>query len=193
VGLARDLAQGAGRALMSAPAFDPVRAAGFRARLGEVLNGAALALGISIGHRTGLFDVMARLGPATSRAIAHESGLDERYLCAWLAALGAAEVLRYDATAQAWSLPREHATALARSAEPACLAAEFGWIPVLASVEDELVECFERGGGVPREAYARLAALEAEASGAAPFPPSGVFERVRACLRDLPISRAAER
>ena len=44
--------------------FDPARAARFAERMLGALNGAALALMISIGHRTGLFDVMRDLAPA---------------------------------------------------------------------------------------------------------------------------------
>jgi 2-polyprenyl-3-methyl-5-hydroxy-6-metoxy-1,4-benzoquinol methylase len=39
-------------------------------------------------------------------------------------------------------------------------------VPVLAGVEDELVECFRRGGGVPYSSYPRFQEVMAEDSGA---------------------------
>jgi Rv2258c-like winged HTH domain len=38
----------------------------FAEHLMEVLNGGALSLMLSVGHRTGLFDAMASLPPSTS-------------------------------------------------------------------------------------------------------------------------------
>jgi len=59
----------------------------FAERVLDVLNSGMLALMISIGHRSGLFDAMAALPPATSGRIAQVAGLDERYVREWLAAM----------------------------------------------------------------------------------------------------------
>jgi hypothetical protein len=56
-----------------------------------VLNGAALALMTSVGHRTGLFDALAGMDPATSDAIARRAGLQERYVREWLGAMWGSE------------------------------------------------------------------------------------------------------
>ena len=40
------------------------------------LNNGALCLMVSVGHRTGLFDVMSRSPPATSEEIAARAGLE---------------------------------------------------------------------------------------------------------------------
>jgi len=50
----------------------------FAGRMNRMLNDAALALMVSVGHRTGLFDVMAAMPPATSKEIASRASLDER-------------------------------------------------------------------------------------------------------------------
>ena len=42
-------------------AFDKIKAELFATKLLEILNGGCLALMISIGHKTGLFDVLSRL------------------------------------------------------------------------------------------------------------------------------------
>jgi SAM-dependent methyltransferase len=146
-------------------AMDAIRDDAFAARLREILNGGALALMLSIGHRTGLFDVMASMAPADSRAIARESGLDERYVREWLGAMVAGGIVTLDAESGRFSLPRAHAAALTRAAGPDNLAVPAQWIPLLGAVEDEVVECFGNGGGVPSALYRRFRKVMAEDSG----------------------------
>jgi 2-polyprenyl-3-methyl-5-hydroxy-6-metoxy-1,4-benzoquinol methylase len=136
----------------------------FAARMLEVLNSGALALVVSIGHRSGLFDVMARTGPATSAQIAASAGQNERYVREWLGAMVAGRIVEYDARTRAYHLPPEHAASLTRDARPDNLAATAQWIPLLAGVEDEVLACFERGGGVPYASYERFHAVMAEES-----------------------------
>ena len=50
--------------------LDRQRAEAFAGRLLGVLNDGALCLMVSIGHRTGLFDAMREMQPATSEEIA---------------------------------------------------------------------------------------------------------------------------
>jgi 2-polyprenyl-3-methyl-5-hydroxy-6-metoxy-1,4-benzoquinol methylase len=149
---------------MTAPALDSAKLERFQQRMLGALNGAALALMTSVGHRTGLFDVMSRMRPATSVDIAAEAGLHERYVREWLGAMVTAGVVEYAPVDRTYALPREHAALLTRAARPGNLAATCQWIPVLGSVEDRILECFERGGGVPYSAYARFHAVMAEES-----------------------------
>lgn len=144
--------------------FDADRAEAFGERMVGILNGAALALMTSIGHRTGLFDVMSRLPASTSHAIAGEAGLDERYVREWLGAMVTGGIVEHDSAGSTYVLPAEHAACLTREARPNNLATTFQWIPVLADVEDEIIACFERGGGVPYSAYERFHAVMAEES-----------------------------
>ena len=46
--------------------YDAARAEAFASRLTEAYNDASLALMISVGHRTGLFDAFAGIGAVTS-------------------------------------------------------------------------------------------------------------------------------
>jgi hypothetical protein len=73
--------------------IDPDRAAAFGEKMLGALNAGALCLMASVGHRTGLFDVMSELPPSTSGEIAAKAGLDERYVREWLGALTAARVV----------------------------------------------------------------------------------------------------
>ncbi len=136
----------------------------FAGKLVELLNGGALALMISVGHRTGLFDAMADGPPATSHGLAERAGLNERYVREWLGAMVTGEIVRYDPEHQAYELPPEHAAWLTRAAAPNNLAVAFQFIPVLAGVEDHIVECFREGGGVPYSAYPRFHAVMAQES-----------------------------
>jgi 2-polyprenyl-3-methyl-5-hydroxy-6-metoxy-1,4-benzoquinol methylase len=141
---------------MASAALDPAKLDEFRGKMLCALNGAALALMTSIGHRAGLFDVMSRMPPATSAEIATQSGLHERYVREWLAAMVTGGVIDYEPGTATYSLPREHAALLTRAARPDNMAATCQWIPVLGSVEDRILECFERGGGVPYSEFARF-------------------------------------
>ena len=60
------------------------------------MNEAALALMVSVGHRTGLFDVMAGMPAATSAGIASRAALDERYVREWLAVMTTGRIVEYD-------------------------------------------------------------------------------------------------
>ena len=86
--------------------FDQDRAEAFAERLLDALNGGAVALMISIGHRTGLFDAMAELPPSTSEEIASVANLNERYVREWLGAMVVGRVVEYDPEDGTYLLPR---------------------------------------------------------------------------------------
>ena len=88
----------------------------FAERMLRTMNEAALALMVSVGHRTGLFDVMAEMPAATSAEIAAKAELDERYVREWLAVMTTGRIVRHDAEAGAYWLPAEHAAWLTRAA-----------------------------------------------------------------------------
>ena len=62
----------------------------------HMVNEAMLALMVSVGHRTGLFDVMATTPAATSTEIAARAELDERYVREWLAAMTTGRIVDHD-------------------------------------------------------------------------------------------------
>jgi len=136
----------------------------FGEKMLDVLNGGALALMISLGHQTGLFDALAQLPPATSAEIARAAGLNERYVREWLGSMVTSNVVEYDPTECVYTLPPEHAAFLTRAATPDNMAATAQWIAVLGSVESQIAECFKSGGGVPYEAFHRFHKVMAEES-----------------------------
>jgi hypothetical protein len=62
------------------PTFDQAAAEAFAGRIMQTLDAGAVSVMISIGHRTGLFDVLAELPPSTSAEIAARAELAERYV-----------------------------------------------------------------------------------------------------------------
>jgi 2-polyprenyl-3-methyl-5-hydroxy-6-metoxy-1,4-benzoquinol methylase len=136
----------------------------FSERTLQIVNDGALALMMSIGHRTGLFDTMAHLPPATSEAIAKAATLNERYVREWLGAMVTGGIIDYDAAARTYRLPEAHAASLTREMSPNNLAVTTQWIAVLGGVEDAVVDAFHHGEGVPYGAYHRFHTVMAEES-----------------------------
>jgi len=145
--------------------FDAERAQAFATRLLETINHGALTLMISIGHRTGLFDTLRTLDPATSAEIAAAAKLNERYVREWLGAMVTGGVVNYDPDTKRYWLPAEHAAWLTRAANADNMAVFAQYIPTLAAVEDDIVHCFRHGGGVPYSKYPRFHEVMAEDSG----------------------------
>jgi len=149
---------------MMTQTFDATKAEAFVERLLNMINSGALTLMTSIGHRTELFDTMADLPPSTSQQIADAAGLNERYVREWLGAMVTGSFVEYDAIAQTYVLPAEHAAFLTRAAEPNNLALIAQFPPMLALVEDQIIDCFYKGGGVPYSNFKRFHTIMAEAT-----------------------------
>jgi len=149
---------------MKANLIDQSKADEFADRMLNILNEGALALMSSLGHRTGLFDVMSDLPPSTSEQIANAAELNERYVREWLGAMVAGRVVDYDPENKTYQLPPEHAAFLIRTAAPDNMAVFAQYIPLLGAVEDQIVECFKKGGGVPYSAFGRFHKVMAEDS-----------------------------
>ncbi|MFI0459070.1 MAG: class I SAM-dependent methyltransferase [Candidatus Thiodiazotropha endolucinida] len=148
----------------------------FAEELLQILNHGAIALMISIGHRTGLFDTMARIPPSDSQGIAESAGLNERYVREWLGAMVTAAIVSYDADSGCYTLPPAHAGLLTRDASPDDVAVFAQYIPLLGQVEEEVIDCFYNGGGVPYERYTRFHEVMAEDSGQTVV--SALFEHI---------------
>ena len=89
----------------------------FGVRALNILNHASLALMMSVGHRTGLFEAMADLPPSTARQIADAARLQERYVREWVGAMVTGGVVDYDDESGTYQLPPGHAAFLTKAAQ----------------------------------------------------------------------------
>lgn len=137
----------------------------FAQRMVGTIDAASVAILLSIGHQTRLFDTLAELPPATTTQIADAAGLNERYVREWLGGVVTAGIVDYDAEAQTYSLAPHRAAVLTRNAGPDNLARVAQFIPLLGEVEQKVIACFRHGGGLSYAEYPRFHTLMAEESG----------------------------
>ena len=140
--------------------LDQERADAFAGRLITMLDDASLALLTSVGHRTGLFDALAGLGPASSPEIARAAALDERYVREWLGGMVVGGIVEYDPAARTYLLPPEHAAFTTEVAGPDNLAFFTQYVSLMGAIEPEIVRVFRQGGGVPYSAYPTFQQLQ---------------------------------
>ncbi len=136
--------------------LDQTKIETFGADILQIVANSFVGLGLSVGTRTGLFDTLASLPPATSDQIARAAGLQERYVREWLAVMVTGGIVEYDAANQTYHLPPEHAAFTTTAAGPDNLAAFSVFISMMGEVESDVIECFRNGGGVPYSRYSRF-------------------------------------
>ncbi len=110
--------------------------------------GAAMTMPlVRLGERLGLYKALAHAGPLTSQEVADRSGVRERYVREWLANQTASGYIEFDAATDRYTMPDEHAMALADEDSPVYM---LGGLGIMASVwadEDRLADRFTRGEG----------------------------------------------
>lgn len=107
----------------------------------------------AIGDRLGLFKSLATHGPARSVELAARAGLNERYTREWLGGMASAGYLEYDPASGRFTLPPEHAPALAQEAGPVFFGGVHQEILGVLPAIPRVIEAFRHGGGVPQSAY----------------------------------------
>lgn len=115
--------------------------------IGE-LGGAWSASLVIIGDKLGLYKAMSDSRPVTSQELAQKTNTNERYIREWLANQAAGGYLVYDGSNGKYSLPPEHAMALANESSPAFVVGAFQTTSVLMKDEAKIVEAFRTGKGV---------------------------------------------
>jgi 2-polyprenyl-3-methyl-5-hydroxy-6-metoxy-1,4-benzoquinol methylase len=144
--------------------LDEARAGAFADEIGRTLNAGAVAVMISIGHRAGLFDVLARMASATSPAIAAAATLAERYVREWLAVMVTGGIVTYDPRRRTYTLPAEHAASLTRDGALGNLAVYAQSVAMMGAMQESILDCFETGAGLRYEDYPRFHQIMAEDS-----------------------------
>jgi SAM-dependent methyltransferase len=101
-----------------------------------------------IGEKLGLYKAMAGAGPLTSAEIADRSGAAERYVREWLGNQAAGGYVTYDPQTDRYTLPNEHALALADEDSPFYILGVYDSIASLYADEDKITEAFRSGEGM---------------------------------------------
>ena len=136
----------------------------FIERTCDIINAGAQAVMISVGHRSGLFDTMARLEPATSQQIADAAVLAERYVREWLATMVTARIIDYAPAEKTYHLPSAHAACLIRGAELGNVAVFAQHVAMLGALQEQTLHCLESGAGTRYSDYPCFHQIMAEDS-----------------------------
>lgn len=118
----------------------------------QVLSDLAAAYGgvmTNIGHRLGLYRVMAGAGPLLAQEIAERSGTHSRYVEEWLFSQMAGGYVTYDPENECFELPDEHAAVLADDQSPVFMAPAFSTAASMYIDEDKTLDIFKSGKGMP--------------------------------------------
>lgn len=106
-----------------------------------------------IGDRLGLFRALAESGPVTTQQLADKTGLQERYVREWAAAMVASEYLGYDPERRTVTMSPEQAMVLARDDSPVFTGGMAQMLPDHYRVLPQIMHAFQHGGGVSYDQY----------------------------------------
>jgi SAM-dependent methyltransferase len=101
-----------------------------------------------IGEKLGLYKAMAGAGALTSVEVAERAGVAERSVREWLRNQAAGGYLTYDGESDRYTLPDEHAMALADEESPVYVLGAFELIESLYADGEQITESFRTGKGM---------------------------------------------
>jgi 2-polyprenyl-3-methyl-5-hydroxy-6-metoxy-1,4-benzoquinol methylase len=133
---------------MSATEIDEARLAAFMRQAVTDLGAVMSAPLMVIGEKLGLYKAMAGAGPLSSQEVAQRSGAAERSVREWLRNQAAGGYVTYDPESDRYTLPDEHALALADDDSPFYILSAYESIASLYADEDQILEAFRSGGGM---------------------------------------------
>ena len=117
-----------------------------------ILNDSSAAVLASIGHQTGLFDVMAGLPPASSEQIADAAGLNERYVREWLGGMVTARFVDYEPAAGTYLLDPALAPSVSGPGADN-VARTLQYVTLMGEVARKIAQKFRTGGGLRYQDY----------------------------------------
>jgi 2-polyprenyl-3-methyl-5-hydroxy-6-metoxy-1,4-benzoquinol methylase len=122
-----------------------------QAFLGKVVTDTAAAFSaplVLVGDRLGLYQAMASGSPVTSQELAARTGLHERYVREWLLNQTASGYIEYDPASERYTLPPEHAMALADTTSPAYVGGLFYIVEAGLKAQERIARAFRSGEGL---------------------------------------------
>lgn len=133
---------------MSATGIDESKLEAFMGKAVTDMGAIISAPLFMIGEKLGLYKAMAGEGPLSSEEVAERSGAAERYVREWLRNQAAGGYVEYDGKTDKYTLPDEHALALADEASPFYILGVYDSIASLYADEDKITEAFRSGKGM---------------------------------------------
>ena len=133
---------------MSATGIDEAKLEAFMGQAVTDMGAIISAPLMVIGEKLGLYKAMAGAGPLSSQEVAERSGAAERYVREWLGNQAAGGYVTYDPESDRYTLPDEHALALADEDSPFYILGVYDSIASLYADEDQILEAFRSGGGM---------------------------------------------
>jgi ubiquinone/menaquinone biosynthesis C-methylase UbiE len=118
---------------------------------GQVVTDLAAAMAgvmTNLGHKLGLYRVMAESGPINSHELARRTDTNERSVREWLNGQVAGGYVLFDTNANQYALPPEHAFVLANPDSPVFLPPAFDAAASLWRDEDQILAAFRSGKGM---------------------------------------------
>jgi len=132
---------------MTTSDIDEAKLNEFMTKVVNELGGAWSASLVIIGDKLGLYSAMADSRPITSHELASKTNTAERYIREWLANQTAGGYISYDVATGKYTLPAEHALALANENSPAFVMGLFQITSVLIKDESKIVSLKPFGQG----------------------------------------------
>jgi hypothetical protein len=133
---------------MSATGIDEAKLEAFMGQAVTDMGAIVSAPLMVIGEKLGLYRAMAGAGPLSSQEVAERSGAAERNVREWLRNQAAGGYVTYDPESDRYTLPDEHALALADENSPFYILGVYDSIASLYADEDRILEAFRTGGGM---------------------------------------------
>ena len=133
---------------MGATGIDEAKLEAFMGRALTDIGAIISAPLVVIGEKLGLYRAMAHAGPLSSQQVAERSGAAERSVREWLRNQAAGGYITYDADSDRYTLPDEHALALADEDSPFYVLGAYDMFASLYADEDQIIEAFRSGQGM---------------------------------------------
>lgn len=115
--------------------------------VGDVGSAMSAAL-VVLGDQLGLWKAMANGKAVTPAELSQATETTERYVREWLNAMAAGGYVRYDAVSERFTLPAEHAVALADPDSPAFVPGLFQLVAAMWAGETKIAANFRTGAGL---------------------------------------------
>jgi SAM-dependent methyltransferase len=128
--------------------IDKAKVEAFLAKAVNDFGAAVSAALVVIGDKLGLYKAMAGAPPMNSMELAARTGTSERYVREWLVNQAASGYVEYDSSTDKYSLPIEHAAALADDQSLFFVGGGFQVLAAMVKADERIATAFKTGGGM---------------------------------------------